>query len=66
MTMNYTDAVYRIGSIFNAAPGQAKQAEVEEWAKANHPEEWAELEQAGLRETDIGMRYSGIDRKIAP
>ena len=52
--------------MFNAVPGQTKQAEVEEWAKTRHPEEWATLQQAGVRETDIGIRYFGIDRKIEP
>jgi len=52
--------------MFNATLGQTKQAEVEDWAKTNYPAEWAKLEQSGLRETDIGMRYFGIDRKIEP
>jgi len=56
----------RLGSLFDAAPGQIKQVEVEEWAKERCPREWGRLEEMGVNTTDSGMRYFNIDRDVEP
>jgi len=52
--------------VFNAALGQAAQAEVEVWAKENFPHMWAELEEQGIATDENGMRFFGIDRYVEP
>jgi len=52
--------------LFNAAPGQVLQAEVEEWAKKWFPRQWAELQKSPLTITDNDMRIYEIDRSVAP
>jgi len=58
--------VGRIGSMFNASPGESKQNEVESWAKKCYPEVWEELTGMGMRNMPNGMRYCNIDRKVEP
>lgn len=55
-----------IGSLFNAAPNQSKQDDVEGWAKECYPLLWTHLETVGVNVSDIGMRYFKIDRTIEP
>lgn len=55
-----------IGSVFNAAPDQTKQAEVEVWAKEYFPHLWSELETIGMRTARTGRRFFNIDRQVDP
>ena len=55
-----------VGSLFNAAPGQTKKVEVEEWAKQRYPALWAELEGIGMDVRENDMRYFKINRRVEP
>lgn len=55
-----------LGSLFNGAAGQAKQAEVEAMAKEKYPEEWEKLENVKVDFDENRMRAFRIDRAIAP
>ena len=57
---------FLLGSLFAGAAGQAKQAEVEVWGKENYPDQWATLEAMGIVVQEDFMRYSKIDRSVAP
>ncbi|GAB7344412.1 hypothetical protein MBLNU457_2264t1 [Dothideomycetes sp. NU457] len=57
---------FLIGSVFNAALGQAAQAEVEDWAQQQFPHQWAELEETRIETDENGMRFFMIDRSVEP
>ncbi|KAL1310996.1 hypothetical protein AAFC00_001216 [Neodothiora populina] len=59
-------SAFILGSLFNAAPGQSKQTDVEEWAKQRFPALWRELEDIGMRVSSDGMRHFRIDRHVDP
>jgi hypothetical protein len=56
--------VHRLGTFYNAAPGPSRKNEVEEWAKGNYPEIWAELEKQGLTTTAEGEELFNIKRDL--
>lgn len=56
----------RIGSLYNAAPGHAKQEEVMGWAKHFHASKWVDLEGVGQEENEDGKRVFKLDRAIDP
>ncbi|KAH6675597.1 putative complex I intermediate-associated protein 84, mitochondrial [Halenospora varia] len=51
-----------IGVFYNAIPSQGRKDMVEEWAKGNFPEQWAELEKIGQTEHEEGHRLFNIKR----
>jgi hypothetical protein len=46
----------RIGTFYNALPGQNRKDLVEEWAKDHYPDVWSELEKLGQRTMKEGHR----------
>ena len=46
----------RIGSFYNALPGQNRKDIIEEWAKDHYPDIWTELEKLGQRTMKEGHR----------
>ncbi|EGP86864.1 uncharacterized protein MYCGRDRAFT_72989 [Zymoseptoria tritici IPO323] len=57
---------FLIGSMYNGAPGQNKQKEVEEWAKEAYPNVWSKLESIGFEEDDNGMKVFKLQRDVSP
>lgn len=58
---------YLLGSLFNACPGQTKQADVESWAEERYPEVWSIVkEKIGWETDESGMRLVKIDRTVTP
>ncbi|WPH00105.1 Complex I intermediate-associated protein 84, mitochondrial [Acrodontium crateriforme] len=53
-------------SLFMAAPGQAKQMEVETWIKERQDGIWEEIEKIGIEELENGTRIVAIDRTVSP
>lgn len=58
--------VFLLGSLFNAAAGQGKQREVEEWGRERWPTVWKELEALGEDVEENGMRAFRIEREVEP
>ena len=52
----------RIGSFYNALPGQNRKDLVEIWAKDQYPEIWAELEKLGQRTMKEGHRMFNMKK----
>jgi hypothetical protein len=57
---------FLIGSMFNGAPGQNKQVEVEDWAKERYPDVWEQIETIGIDEDENGMKLVKIAREVSP
>ncbi|GAB1735275.1 hypothetical protein NU219Hw_g2916t1 [Hortaea werneckii] len=55
-----------LGSLFAGAPGFDRQGDVEAWARAKYPREWADLEKLGCEEDEAGTRAFYIDRSVTP
>lgn len=55
---------FRIGVIYNAAPGINRKEEVEQWAKEVYPDLWAELEKIGKRTTVEEIELFDIVRTV--
>lgn len=53
-----TLAVPRLGVTYNALPGEGSKAQFEEWARAEYPEIWAQLESKGRKETLMGTKFN--------
>lgn len=49
---------YRLGIVYNALPGSSRKDAFEEWAKAEYPELWRQLERKGRRETLAGTKFN--------
>lgn len=57
----------RIGSLYNAAPGQVKKGVVEAWAKERYPEIWTALQEIGTRVSEqTELPEFKIDREVEP
>ena len=54
-----------LGNLY-AAVGNAKQVEVEEFARQRHPDVWRRLEEVGLEVDEEGSKSFKIDRKVGP
>ncbi len=50
--------MYSLGVVYNALPEPELQLRFEEWAKAEYPEVWAQLEKQGRKETIRGTKFS--------
>ncbi|KAI9820461.1 MAG: hypothetical protein M1832_003794 [Thelocarpon impressellum] len=50
-----------LGTLYNGSPGQNRRDEVEAWARASHPDAWAELERGGRRSLADGTRRFALD-----
>lgn len=48
----------RLGVTYNALPGETKKQQFEEWASAEYPEIWAQLESKGRKETIRGTKFN--------
>ncbi|KAM0718151.1 hypothetical protein Q7P37_006483 [Cladosporium fusiforme] len=58
---------FLLGSFFDAAPGQSKQADIEMWAEETYPETWEIVkEKIGWKVEESGMRKVNIDRTVTP
>jgi len=57
---------FLLDSLYEAAPGKEKQAEIETWARARYAKQWEELERSGVEVSATGMRTFKIDRSVAP
>lgn len=58
--------VFVLASMFNAAPGQVKQAEIEEFAKERFGDLWAEVLENGVEKDEDFMRLIKVDRSVTP
>jgi hypothetical protein len=56
--------MYRLGTFYNAAPGENRKDEVEEWVKERYPEIWAELEKVGRTTIDEDVELFNIVRDV--
>ena len=54
----------RLGTLFNAIPGEAKKQKVEEWAKAHYARAWSDLEKLGRTKNRYGREPFNIDRSV--
>ena len=54
--------ICRLGTFYNALPGQNRKDLVEEWAKEMYPDVWTELSRLGQRTMKEGHRVF----KLAP
>jgi hypothetical protein len=54
----------RLGTFYNALPGQNRKDLVEEWAKELYPDAWADLEKVGRKVMKEGHRLFNITREI--
>lgn len=54
----------RIGSLYNALPGQNRKDLVEEWAKDTFPDVWAELRKLGQRTMKEGHRIFNLKKLV--
>jgi len=54
----------RLGTFYNALPGQNRKDLVEEWARELYPDVWAELEKAGQKTMKEGHRLFNVKREI--
>jgi hypothetical protein len=57
--------VGRIGTLYNAVPGQNRKDLVEKWAQDLYPSLWAELEKFGQLTTKEGHRLFKIPEEEA-
>jgi hypothetical protein len=57
--------VGRIGTLYNAVPGQNRKDLVEKWAQDLYPSLWAELEKFGQLTTKEGHRLFKIQEEEA-
>lgn len=55
---------YRLGTFYNAIPGQNRKDLVEEWAKDLYPEAWKELEELGRTEHEEGHLLFNMAREF--
>lgn len=55
--------LHRIGTLYNAIPGQNRKDLVEKWAKDLYPAAWAELENFGQITADEGHRLFKIPQE---
>ena len=54
----------RLGTFYNALPGQNRKDLVEEWAKDLYPDAWADLEKVGQKIMKEGHRLFNMKREI--
>jgi hypothetical protein len=54
----------RLGTFYNAVPGQNRKDLVEEWAKELYPDAWADLEKVGQKTMKEGHRLFNMKREI--
>lgn len=54
----------RLGTFYNAIPGQNRKDLVEEWAKDNYPDAWRELEKLGRTEHEEGHMLFNMKREF--
>lgn len=55
-----------LASLFNAAPGQVKQAEIEGFAKERFADVWESVVEVGMEVEENGMRRVKVDRSVTP
>ena len=54
----------RLGTFYNATPGQNRRDIIEDWARDRYPLLWDQLESVGQRTTDEGFRLFNIVRDV--
>ncbi|KAK4131318.1 hypothetical protein BT67DRAFT_464353 [Trichocladium antarcticum] len=57
-TVGSGPGVMTLGVVYNALPGDHKKDCFEEWARAEYPEIWAQLESKGRKETLAGSQFN--------
>ena len=55
---------YRLGTLFNALPGEVKKQQVEEWASAHYVTAWEDLSKLGRRKNRYGNEWFNINRDV--
>ena len=55
-----------LASLFNAAPGQVKQAEIEGFARSRFGDVWEGVGEVGMETDENGMRRVRVDRSVTP
>jgi hypothetical protein len=55
--------VIRIGTLYNALPGQNRKDMIEKWAKELYPAIWAELEKLGQITAEEGHRLFKLPKE---
>ena len=55
---------HRLGTLFNAIPGEVKKQKVEEWASAHYVSAWKDLEKLGRRKNRSGREFFNVDRSV--
>jgi hypothetical protein len=53
-----------LGTFYNAAPGQNRKDDIEEWAKNLYPDIWKKLEKVGQKTAPEGYRLFKIVREV--
>lgn len=56
--------IHRLGTLFNAIPGEVKKQKVDEWASAHYVAAWKDLNKLGRRKDRYGDECFDIDRKV--
>jgi hypothetical protein len=54
----------RLGTFYNAMPGQNRRDIIEDWAREHYPQLWEQLEKVGQRTTDEDFRLFNIVRDV--
>ncbi|KAL2020946.1 hypothetical protein VTK56DRAFT_7833 [Thermocarpiscus australiensis] len=57
-SVGYGPGVMTLGVTYNALPGESRKDQFEEWARAEYPEIWAQLESKGRKETVMGTKFN--------
>ncbi|KXX79313.1 Complex I intermediate-associated protein 84, mitochondrial [Madurella mycetomatis] len=57
-SVGYPPGMMTLGVTYNALPGTQRKRYFEDWAKAEYPEIWAQLENKGRKETIAGTKFN--------